>query len=64
VAVSNSIKLGPLVFLLYEYIFVITENIMKLPVLFDGFTTYVQLRDLSAIYKDKVHWTVLINKKV
>jgi hypothetical protein len=31
VVVKNSIKVGPLVFLLY--IFVITENIMKLPVL-------------------------------
>ena len=31
VAVNNSIKLGPLVFLLY--MFVITENIMKRPVL-------------------------------
>ena len=30
VAVNNSIKVGPLVFLLY--MFVITENIMKLPV--------------------------------
>jgi hypothetical protein len=32
VAVNNSIKVGPLVFLLY--VFVITENIMKRPVVF------------------------------
>jgi hypothetical protein len=29
VAVKNSIKVGPLVFLLYSYMFVIAENIMK-----------------------------------
>jgi hypothetical protein len=35
VAVNNSIKVGPLVFLLY--IFVITESIMKRPVLFSHY---------------------------
>jgi hypothetical protein len=51
--VNNLIKLGPLVFLLY--IFVITENIMKRPVLFDVFMTNVKVRDLNAIYKGKAH---------
>jgi hypothetical protein len=39
VAVNNSIKVGPSVFLLY--MFVITENIMKRPVFVDVFATVV-----------------------
>jgi hypothetical protein len=62
VAMNHYIQLGPLVFLLY--IFVITENIMKRPVLFDVFMTNVKVKELNAIYKDKTHWTILINKKV
>jgi hypothetical protein len=51
VAVNNSIKVGPLVFLLQ--MFVITENIMKRPVLFLG-------ASVSAVTIDVlVYWSIL-----